>query len=171
MDKLYLIFRHCVVIFLVLHAKRIAIVAEDVCNNKMDCPMQVVPVTAGLTDKPHPRFGSANYSDYLNTIQYQWELYPSEEERGSGDCAAHYDGVIENDLKVWKESNGISHAEFDESKILGLHYKIINHTLYRQRQCVFDQRCKGVEHFILEIIKELPNMEIIINVFDNPKVS
>ena len=158
-------------IFLVLRVKRTGIVAENVRNNKVDCPMEVVPVTAGLTDKPHPKFGSANYSEYLNTIQKQWELYPLEEERGSGECAPHYDAVIENDLKVWKESHGISHTEFDESKSFGVHYKIINHTLYRQRQCMFDQRCRGVEHFILEIIKELPNMEIIINIFDNPQVS
>ena len=32
-------------------------------------------------------------------------------------------------------------------------------------------RCKGVEHFILECINELPNMEFIVNVRDFPLVS
>jgi len=32
-------------------------------------------------------------------------------------------------------------------------------------------RCKGVEHFILEIIESLPDMEMIINVKDYPLVS
>ena len=31
-------------------------------------------------------------------------------------------------------------------------------------------RCSGVEHFILQHLPELPDMEMIINVFDYPKV-
>lgn len=31
-------------------------------------------------------------------------------------------------------------------------------------------RCKGVEHFILEVIDSLPNMEMMINVKDYPLV-
>ena len=31
-------------------------------------------------------------------------------------------------------------------------------------------RCNGVEHFILNIIDKLPNMELIINVHDYPQV-
>lgn len=36
--------------------------------------------------------------------------------------------------------------------------------------CVHKYRCKGVEHFILEVIQDLPDMEMIINVHDYPKV-
>ena len=32
-------------------------------------------------------------------------------------------------------------------------------------------RCAGNEHFILKIVKDLPNMELIINTFDWPKVA
>jgi len=32
-------------------------------------------------------------------------------------------------------------------------------------------RCSGVEHFILEIINALPNMELLINVHDYPQAS
>jgi len=31
--------------------------------------------------------------------------------------------------------------------------------------------CSGVEHFILEIIDALPNMELLINVYDYPEAS
>ena len=35
---------------------------------------------------------------------------------------------------------------------------------------VFFCRCSGVEHFILKLIDRLPDMELVINVHDYPKV-
>ncbi|XP_064400305.1 protein O-glucosyltransferase 1-like isoform X2 [Halichondria panicea] len=51
----------------------------------------------------------------------------------------------------------------------GVHYQIINHKLYRSKDCVFQSRCRGVEYFILDVIQHLPDMEIVINVHDYPK--
>ena len=31
-------------------------------------------------------------------------------------------------------------------------------------------RCEGVEHFLLSILKDLPDMDIMINVYDHPQV-
>ena len=86
-------------------------------------------------------------------------------------CGGEYVPVMESDLGVWRERGGIKREEFIHAKSKGVHYQIINGRLYRERECLFSFRCKGVEHFILNIIKDLPNMELIINVFDYPKVS
>ncbi|XP_048406289.1 protein O-glucosyltransferase 1 isoform X2 [Stegostoma tigrinum] len=39
-----------------------------------------------------------------------------------------------------------------------------------QHNCSCHQRCSGVEHFILEIIDQLPDMEFVLNVRDYPQV-
>lgn len=53
---------------------------------------------------------------------------------------------------------------------LGTHYQIIKHRLFREDDCMFPSRCSGVEHFILEVIRRLPDMEMVINVRDYPQV-
>ena len=35
---------------------------------------------------------------------------------------------------------------------------------------MFGPRCRGIEHFLLTILDHLPDVELIINVFDWPKV-
>ncbi|XP_041061253.1 protein O-glucosyltransferase 1 isoform X4 [Carcharodon carcharias] len=56
------------------------------------------------------------------------------------------------------------------SQNVGTHYQIIKGKLYRQDDCMFPARCSGVEHFILEIIDKLPDMEFVLNVRDYPQV-
>ncbi|XP_028937250.1 protein O-glucosyltransferase 1 isoform X2 [Ornithorhynchus anatinus] len=53
---------------------------------------------------------------------------------------------------------------------LGTHYQIVRKRLYRERDCMFPSRCGGVEHFILEAIDRLPDVELVINVRDYPQV-
>ncbi|CAJ0960568.1 unnamed protein product [Ranitomeya imitator] len=53
---------------------------------------------------------------------------------------------------------------------LGTHYQVINHRLYREEDCMFPARCSGVEHFLLELLSDLPDMEMVINVRDYPQV-
>ncbi|XP_036869024.1 protein O-glucosyltransferase 1 isoform X5 [Manis javanica] len=53
---------------------------------------------------------------------------------------------------------------------LGTHYQIIKNRLYRENDCMFPSRCSGVEHFVLEVIGHLPDMEMVINVRDYPQV-
>ncbi|CAF3539978.1 unnamed protein product [Rotaria sp. Silwood1] len=50
-------------------------------------------------------------------------------------------------------------------------YQIINHRLYRQTddQLIFPARNYGIEHFLLNIIDFLPNMEFLINTYDWPQ--
>ncbi|KAG8004597.1 Protein O-glucosyltransferase 1 [Nibea albiflora] len=53
---------------------------------------------------------------------------------------------------------------------VGTHYQIIGHKLYREHNCMFPARCSGVEHFILEVIDRLPDLEMVVNVRDYPQV-
>ena len=115
-------------------------------------------------------------SKYHLLIKEQWMLHPfdqvvgNSEEVYGGSCDTPFDDVIHNDLSVWKANGGISHEAFEEAKSLGVHYQIIDHKLYREKDCMFGARCKGVEHYLLKIIHHLPDVELIINVFDWPKV-
>nr|XP_028582719.1 protein O-glucosyltransferase 1 isoform X2 [Podarcis muralis] len=84
-------------------------------------------------------------------------------------CSCHQ-RVREQDLAPFRE--GISEELLSEaiSRRLGTHYQIIEKKLYREHDCMFPARCSGVEHFILEIINNLPDMEMVINVRDYPQV-
>ncbi|XP_037947704.1 O-glucosyltransferase rumi-like [Teleopsis dalmanni] len=80
-----------------------------------------------------------------------------------------YAEVIKRDLKPY-QSNGITRQMITDAAKLGTHYKIYNKTLYREEDCMFPTRCKGVEHFLLKLVNELPDMDIIINTRDWPQV-
>ncbi|XP_057379898.1 O-glucosyltransferase rumi homolog [Daphnia carinata] len=78
--------------------------------------------------------------------------------------------VVDEDLKVFQHT-GITKIMLDNAKDRGTKYQIIGHKLYREPHCLFPSRCSGVEYFILKIIKDLPDMELIINSRDWPQVS
>ncbi|UJR37796.1 hypothetical protein I4U23_030487 [Adineta vaga] len=50
-------------------------------------------------------------------------------------------------------------------------YQVINHRLYRQTedQLIFPARNFGIEHFLLNIIDSLPDMEFLLNTYDWPQ--
>ncbi|KAM7439851.1 Protein O-glucosyltransferase 1 [Porites harrisoni] len=107
-----------------------------------------------------------------------WKTYLSKIEKATSqytDCTnkkcACYSDVIDDDLRVWRDKGGITKSDFDEAAGRGVHYQIINHKLYREKDCMFPFRCKGVEHFILKMIDKLPDMEMKINVRDYPQNS
>ncbi|XP_046840772.1 protein O-glucosyltransferase 1-like [Xenia sp. Carnegie-2017] len=110
-----------------------------------------------------------SWISYLNKINQSVSGYKECSNVNSG-C---YKNVIEEDLKLWRDKGGITKLDFDKAKkeTRGTHYQIINHKLFRENDCMFEARCNGVEHFILEIIDKLPNMELIINVHDYPQTS
>ncbi|GFR97819.1 protein O-glucosyltransferase 1 [Elysia marginata] len=87
----------------------------------------------------------------------------------SEDCAC-YERVLERDLRIWQDKRGITAEHLTSAIPYGVHYQIIKHKLYRQDGCMFPARCSGVEHFLLELIKDLPDMELVINVKDWPQV-
>nr|CAG4649396.1 EOG090X07KN [Scapholeberis mucronata] len=77
--------------------------------------------------------------------------------------------LVTEDLKLFQ--NGITKKMIDKAKERGTKYQIIKNKLYRDRNCLFPSRCTGIEHFILNIIHQLPDMELIINTRDWPQVS
>lgn len=83
------------------------------------------------------------------------------------DCSCYTD-LIYNDLETWKD--GITKELIDESNDRGVRYQIINHVLYREKECMFPFRCSGVEHFVLELLPDLLDMEFILNTRDWPQV-
>ncbi|XP_779911.4 protein O-glucosyltransferase 1 [Strongylocentrotus purpuratus] len=105
------------------------------------------------------------WQPYLSLIE---EATSSYEACVTDDCSCHA-GVMDEDLSVWEERGGITRADVVKAESRGTLYQVINHRLYREEKCMFPARCNGVEHFILRIIKKLPDMEFVMNVRDWPQ--
>lgn len=105
------------------------------------------------------------WQNYFSLIKTAVESY----KKCSEDC---YKLQRRSDFRFWIDRGGIKEEDFLQAKQekLGEHYQIINHKLYRQKECIFYARCSGNEHFILKVIDTLPDMEMIINTHDWPKV-
>ncbi|KAM3857144.1 protein O-glucosyltransferase 1 [Diretmus argenteus] len=84
-------------------------------------------------------------------------------------CSCHL-RVLQDDLQPFK--GGVSEDLMAATihRGVGTHYQIIGHELYREHNCMFPARCSGVEHFILEVIDRLPDLEMVVNVRDYPQV-
>nr|CAB3264996.1 protein O-glucosyltransferase 1 [Phallusia mammillata] len=108
--------------------------------------------------------GKDRWTKYIKKIEAAKKSYVP----CKGNCTCHAD-VIDYDLKIWREKGKITKDDVDSALEKSVHYQIIDHKLYREEKCMFPSRCSGVEHFILNIIDELPNMEFGINVHDWPQ--
>ncbi|XP_036323130.1 O-glucosyltransferase rumi-like [Rhagoletis pomonella] len=84
------------------------------------------------------------------------------------DCRCHSD-VLVNDLKPFREK-GITQSMVKTSAKYGTRYKILKHRLYRDKECMFPARCSGIEHFLIKLLPELPDMDMVINTRDWPQV-
>ncbi|XP_042890891.1 O-glucosyltransferase rumi homolog [Penaeus japonicus] len=82
-------------------------------------------------------------------------------------CSCHYP-LIKKDLAAFK--NGINKDILQSARDRGTFYQIINHKLFREKNCMFPSRCSGIEHFILKIIDKLPDLEMVVNTRDWPQV-
>ncbi|GJQ82189.1 hypothetical protein Trydic_g6017 [Trypoxylus dichotomus] len=104
------------------------------------------------------------YGQYFENIRKAKESYrPCDKNK----CRCHSD-VIQQDLEKFK--NGISKELLENIKSKGTKYQIIDHKLYRDPECMFPARCSGIEHFILELLPDLPNMEFVVNTRDWPQI-
>nr|CAG4647963.1 EOG090X07KN [Moina brachiata] len=83
-------------------------------------------------------------------------------------CSCFTD-LVDQDLTVF--ANGISEADLQQASTRGTKYQIMNHKLYRDKDCMFPSRCSGIEHFIKAVIEHLPDMEFIVNTRDWPQAS
>lgn len=105
-------------------------------------------------------------NERLNAIHSAVTNYKSVK---SKNCSC-YRSVVKEDLKPFKES-GISRNVIKEANQKGTRYLLLNHTLYRDKNCMFPARCSGVEHFIIQLAPLLPDFELVLNVRDWPQIS
>ncbi|BFZ08262.1 hypothetical protein BsWGS_11301 [Bradybaena similaris] len=120
--------------------------------------------------------GLADHEKTKYTKAHQWSHYTelvddavaSYTDCSNEECSC-YVSMLTEDLEPWREKK-VQEADVKAAMAYGVHYQIINQRLYRQHDCMFPARCSGVEHFILEVIDALPDMELVVNVKDWPQI-
>ncbi|XP_064550012.1 O-glucosyltransferase rumi [Drosophila montana] len=80
-----------------------------------------------------------------------------------------YAASIKRDLAPYK-STGFTRKMIEDAAKYGTRYKIYNKQLYRDDDCMFPARCQGIEHFLIQLLDELPNMDLVINTRDYPQL-
>ncbi|CDW54185.1 protein O glucosyltransferase 1 [Trichuris trichiura] len=76
--------------------------------------------------------------------------------------------VIERDLRPFEKGIVKEMLPYGDRHVL---YQVVDHKLYRSANCTFEPRCSGVEHFLLKIVDQLPDVEFLLNDHDYPFVS
>jgi len=106
----------------------------------------------------------------------RWEQYNLKVEEASANyvpCGENHchDSVIDKDLAVF--GGKISREQVDKAAEISrvTKYQVIDHKLYRSEDCMFHFRCRGIEHFLLGLVDQLPNTEMIVNTRDWPQVN
>ena len=86
------------------------------------------------------------------------------------DCSSCHDDVITSDLSVF--SSGITKDMMTDAANIArvTKYQIIGGQLYRSEDCMFPFRCAGIEHFLLPLAANLPDLELIVNTRDWPQI-
>ncbi|CAF1152425.1 unnamed protein product [Adineta ricciae] len=121
----------------------------------------------------------------LSPTDVQWEKYIKLIEQAEKDHLNRTDDPnltvfhqqIDRDFSYWKNQSidGIRRQLTVSEATAHAHrltlYQIINHRLYRQTedQLIFPARNHGIEHFLLNIIDSLPDMEFLLNTYDWPQ--
>lgn len=84
--------------------------------------------------------------------------------------SADYRRAIKQSLAPWASSTGITeHGLKRVRKAKGVvRYQIRGGELYRAVKCYFPARCRGIEHVLLALAPELPDLDLAINVRDQP---
>ena len=75
---------------------------------------------------------------------------------------------IDEDLKIWAGGINRDNVERASGITNTVHYQIIDGRIYRSEKCLFGQRCKGIEKFLIDIADSIPNVEFVVNVYDHP---
>ncbi|XP_065216501.1 O-glucosyltransferase rumi homolog [Planococcus citri] len=78
-----------------------------------------------------------------------------------------FEQIIKKDLKPFNR-NKISSKLLKSASSYGTVYQLVNHSLYRSKECMFPSRCEGVEHFLLKLTN-LTDFEIVVNTRDYPQ--
>lgn len=79
-----------------------------------------------------------NYLDLINSSLEEYTECPDTDT----DCTCHAQ-VIQSDLAVWRDCGGITREAFNAARDKmygGVLYQILDHKLYRQKDCMFGPR-------------------------------
>ncbi|XP_076282190.1 O-glucosyltransferase rumi homolog isoform X2 [Lasioglossum baleicum] len=106
------------------------------------------------------------YKKYYHAIEEAKKNYQFCNNTNNG-C---YKNVITQDLKPFKHQ-GISKDLINAAKNRGTFYQIIQGNIYRQKDCMFPSRCAGIEHFLLKLAPNLPDIDLMVNTRDYPQAS
>lgn len=122
-----------------------------------------------------PRFSKDNnrWQEYLEKVEIAREKHDTscQTKDSQTGCSSCYDDVIDRDLFTWKE--GVSRDLIQEAEKVKrtTKYQVLNHKLYRTKDCMFPFRCLGLEHFLLQLLPGLEDTEFVVNVRDWPQIS
>ncbi|GAB6022285.1 hypothetical protein CHUAL_006411 [Chamberlinius hualienensis] len=125
-----------------------------------DCGEEMSP-----TNKYNKDVNSGRWGEYLRLIEEARSNYIA---CNSTSCSC-YQSVLKSDLSPWSVG-GITKQMIDSARDKGTLYQIIDHKLYRDKECMFPFRCKGVEHFLLKLAPNLPDVEFVLNTRDWPQI-
>ncbi|KAM8707044.1 hypothetical protein ACLKA7_011191 [Drosophila subpalustris] len=109
------------------------------------------------------------FSKITRRIQKALSNYePCSKDETDANCSCHV-AVLQRDLAPYK-STGFNRKMIRDAAKFGTRYKIYGKQLYRDADCMFPARCQGIEHFLLQLLPELPNMDLVINTRDYPQL-
>lgn len=116
----------------------------------------------------------SKWQNYLKAIEDAERLHVNRTDRPDRSI---FSDRIDADFAYWKRQpiDQIRQKLKNAETIAKTHrltlYQIIDHRLYRASddQLIFPARNYGIEHFLLNIIDSLPNMEFLVNTFDWPQ--
>jgi protein glucosyltransferase len=149
------------------------------------CPKIDSSIDYDSNDINHEKTKYFREENDLLSSSSQWEKYikliEKADENHSNQTDDHdrsiFNRQIHIDLSYWKNQpiDDIQKQLNNIETIAKTHrltlYQIINHRLYRQTddQLIFPARNYGIEHFLLNIIDTLPDMEFLLNTYDWPQ--
>lgn len=117
---------------------------------------------------------SSQWEKYIKLIEKADEYHF---DQTNDDHPSIFSRQIDNDFMYWrKQSIDEMVKHFNQIETIAKTqrltlYQIVNHRLYRQTedQLIFPARNHGIEHFLLNIIDTLPDMEFLLNTYDWPQ--
>ena len=130
-------------------------------------PLKAALATPEIAERP------CGQVDEVFTEQLARRIEPRGDGAPSADELDFYREVAAAQLDPWRET-GITAGALARARELPhgvVRYQISDGRLYRGRDCPFSKRCEGIEHFLLEVAPELPDLEIVVNVNDFPLTS
>ena len=117
---------------------------------------------------------SAQWDRYVTLIEAAEERHSN---RTDGPDQSIFRHQIDLDFSYWRSQpiDAVQQQLNNIEAIAKSHrltlYQIIDHRLYRQTEdeLIFSARNHGIEHFLLNIVHSLPDMEFLVNTYDWPQ--